>query len=1362
MSCPAPKDSPIVQRFFSRLDAAKDEANEPRPLSDFFSEAALVILGEPGMGKSTSFFQAARDEANAECLTIRRFLNKGNLDGLNNKILYLDGLDEQRAGNVNGNDVLDAIIERLEYLGQPKFRLSCRTADWFGELDKSNLSDVLSSGSVTVIRLEPLTEAQVQEIVVAQGIKGDAFLEQARQSGIEEWITNPQHLKMVLKVVSKGQAWPETRKELFERACSEFILEHNKTHRTAAPQPPAEQIILASGLLCALILRADLEGVALDQESAEEGFPDLTRFPKSDLPLPEAARTKLFRNPAPERAAYYHRTMAEYLAARFLVHQMANGLPAERVRLLLTTRNGLVPTDLRGLYAWVATLCHEPNISLFLNADPMGLVMFGDPAALSRSRKSDVLDGLAALAEENPWFRGGHWESHPLGRLADPSLQDRFEAILADWRNQPSHMLYTVLDIAHRGKSLPVSRKALLAFLGEHDAPSSIRARAVAAFVSHCPDSIADLKAVLVDLDGHAQPDDDQELRAVLLKVLYPSCLTPEELVGFLPPSMAIFFGAYYMFLAHGVMEKTPDGQLPLLMDALVQNKQRLGRDHEGGSVWQSFVGEALARALELQGEQVSVETLYSWLNLGTDEYGFTILHRDSRNHHAQIRCWLDARPGIVKELFMYWMRITPSIQLEEKANNLFGCMQLIWPSTPLWFPDWCLELATKNPDSSISVALFRIGMSRLLRQVPEPPYPVDRAFAFIKQHPRFEPHLKPFLYDQLPDGFLDNARYRSCNVSSKEDDKRKTVDNLSSRLEGIRSGSDLNALFSLGRIYHGLPTNVNSDLLPRDRIKDTTSEEIACAAEDGFVRCLTNPSLPTPQKIGQASAEDREYHIGWPVLAAMDLISENKVKAPTDSEAPYLAALAFQLAMSSSHSPPLWFTSFIEKFPDLSAKAFYEFWRPQLQAGKDHIRGLSELAREKKWSKVAQKVAIPLLNDCPSNLDGENLRCLLHAALNGSDRQTLQDLTLTVMGCPKEQVAGWPHWVALAVMFGWLDWLQIETTLAEDNDDANDFFMFVREVFIDGRQADDERLSGMSLPSALIGNLIAFFGKIYPPRKFEPGVRSVTPEMETGERIEALINRLATETSIEATAALQSLADNDDLLSWKDRLRYSLSLHRQKVADITFKSLDFSDVFKVVNGGAPATARDLHALVVDHICTIARELRDGKTDGYKAYWNTKDRHNQTTTPKVEDNSRDRLLEALQHKLAALPDIHIEPEGRYADDNRADIKVLFKGWNVPIEIKQDYHTNLWDAAENQLIAKYVGDPGTEGYGIYLVFWYGKHGKGLKKPPPGSGISLPINCQELKDALQKVIPHDYCNSVIVMVLDVSTRKPAKSP
>jgi hypothetical protein len=57
---------PIVDRFFAQLQPEpEDPESAPQPLSHYYSHPAIVVLGDPGSGKSASFEQGAATEPNA-------------------------------------------------------------------------------------------------------------------------------------------------------------------------------------------------------------------------------------------------------------------------------------------------------------------------------------------------------------------------------------------------------------------------------------------------------------------------------------------------------------------------------------------------------------------------------------------------------------------------------------------------------------------------------------------------------------------------------------------------------------------------------------------------------------------------------------------------------------------------------------------------------------------------------------------------------------------------------------------------------------------------------------------------------------------------------------------------------------------------------------------------------------------------------------------------------------------------------------------------------------------------------------------------------------------------------------------------
>lgn len=106
-----------------------------------------------------------------------------------------------------------------------------------------------------------------------------------------------------------------------------------------------------------------------------------------------------------------------------------------------------------------------------------------------------------------------------------------------------------------------------------------------------------------------------------------------------------------------------------------------------------------------------------------------------------------------------------------------------------------------------------------------------------------------------------------------------------------------------------------------------------------------------------------------------------------------------------------------------------------------------------------------------------------------------------------------------------------------------------------------------------------------------------------------------------------------------------------------------------------------------------------------------------------------------------------------ASDKRADICVLANGMKLVIELKRDYHTELWVAIEQQLDRFYTRDPEAHGYGIYGVFWFGeKRPRRLQSAP--TNLPLLNTANDLENALKNGIPASQREKIQVFVLDVS--------
>ena len=275
--------------------APRDARDRPTPLTSYANSAAYVLIAEPGAGKTTAFKAEAASQGGTY-VTVRNFRTFDDRPEWKDTTLFLDGLDESRAGRTDGRTPLDEIRRKLSRLGCPPFRLSCRWADWMAATDKEALRDVSPDGTIAVIRLDPLSERSIKDILTNNhGVEdADGFIDAARKRGVIRLLSNPQNLDLLSKSVSQG-SWPESRKETFDQACRMLVLEPNGQHLTANPlTSDVGPLIEAAGRLCAVQLISGAAGFTLPgRAESDSDFPAFTVAFGMSLPGTSWARASL-------------------------------------------------------------------------------------------------------------------------------------------------------------------------------------------------------------------------------------------------------------------------------------------------------------------------------------------------------------------------------------------------------------------------------------------------------------------------------------------------------------------------------------------------------------------------------------------------------------------------------------------------------------------------------------------------------------------------------------------------------------------------------------------------------------------------------------------------------------------------------------------------------------------------------------------------------------------------------------------------------------------------------------------------------------------------------------------------------------
>ena len=1331
-----------VDRMYTEIDAnTGDPVGDPKPLSWFSSKHAVVLLGDPGMGKSTTFEKAASDDPIGTFVPIGEFLVHP-VSKWRGKTLFLDGLDEQRTTLPDGRSVLDRICGNIEELGRPLFRISCRVADWHGSIDVAILRRVSGDDSVTLLRIEPLTDADVLAIAKDVVPDPDDFVEQAERRGITDLLRNPHMLRMLLRVFKEKGAWPSTKIDLFQLTCEILVVERNPVlRRYPVVRVDKDKLLDGAGYICGVILCGlgdGAVGVALDPGRADQRFPDIESLRHDLKVLNAVVRRNLFQGAGTDRVVTVHRTIAEYLAALHFSRLLReNILPIRRLLALLTGRDGGTVSELRGIYAWLATLCPE-HADLLIPVDPFGVVLYGDIAGFTPQMKALIIRHLRTLADRNPYFRSENWVWRPFASLVAPELESTFRDILED-PSQQQVFVSCILDAIGNGEPLPGLGENLRKFVYDETRPYYLRVDALDAFAHVCPDKSDAFTSLLEDIHTGKVKDEDYRLRGILLKALYPAVIKPTDIIKYLVGDAMHTMGEYGRFVDYELLDMTPEGDLPALLDVIsTSGLPCLSEDRFTG---RQLVGKLLMKTIPVIGDHIYVERLYRWLGVALDEYDTSIIEKEEAQ---KIREWLEARPSVILSLYEHWLGSASPEKIRSEEHRLLRRLHLARIPSSLAFR--MLDWSVNQPDDRIADFLFRSAVSfRLWDNRPDAPT-IEDLEAFVFKHPRFQAAYALECSCDLSEWRLEAALREKKQRARKEKTRRENRKVFTKHIGEIRGGHPTGRLLHLAKLYFGLFSDVDREAAPWDRLVKEVGEKVAAAALEGFVAALERAEIPSPDMIGDAYTRQSVFPLGYIVLAGLDIMaarSEDQLMTLTD--ATLEPALAFHHVMLAGDKRA-WVDRVYRDRPEVAARALEKYYRPCIQKGLSHIPGFEGLFFNKGMAEVSRILAVPLLQEFPSPAV-ETLKILLQAAMRHGKRDEFIRVAENALRTIRDEASGLLKllWAAAAYL---VQPDKFATTLSRvvGRDDKRaltviDFF----RPFI----GEEGKLTITLSPSAL-GKLTAILGRAL-GLAIEPSSRREGRLLRSEvEELRDLILLIAEDTTKESTTVLASLKRNPDLKVLRGYILKAIDTQATKSRETEFRYLGVKQVVGTLDGGSPANAADLQALVSEHLRSIGDEIDRGSTDAYRAFWNYP--RNMTPTPKLEEECRDRVLEWLRPKLRPQR-VTVEREGSYAGGTSGDIKAIFGDVNIPVEAKRHFHRELWTAPTEQLKKLYMQDPGTKGRGIYLVLWYGV-AKGRTIPPHPKGIPRPKTPSQLAVCLQRILSERDRAMIEIVVIDVS--------
>ncbi|MBK8889719.1 MAG: hypothetical protein IPN75_04645 [Dechloromonas sp.] len=1341
----------FIPRRVRRLSANEQSDENPiRRLDELRDQAAWVLLGEPGAGKSLAFEEEAR-ETDGLCISIAKFLSDDPDPTWQGKTLFLDGLDETRASG-GDSSVLLKVRAHLRKLGNPRFRVACRAADWFGSTDSQVVADASPDGQFAVFTLEPLSDSEIQEILRQNHAVPDpeGFVEEARERGIDGLLHNPQTLRLLAEAIRDGD-WPNSRQETFELACKKLADEDSRPHRNQQRTQAIsiEKILESAGLLCAVLLLSDKTGLALDTANADAHFPVIDELLPSDLAVARlAARRKLFRpsSEGEERMVPSHRSVAEYLAARWLAQQIDHrGLPLRRVTNLLIGRDERTVAGLRGLYGWLALHCQAARQRL-IEADPVTVVVYGDAKPMSLADKRKLLAGLRQEAMQHLAFRWEIPSATPFGALAEPDLAPEFEAALNSLERDDASQSFSdcVLDILNEGEPIPELVKTIKEAIVDDSRWSGIRRHALRVWLKLSPPN-EEAIALLDSINDRRIADSDDDLAGNLLSSLYPDHIAPDRLLRYLhAPKKREYIGKHSMFWAYELARIAPDAHLPILLDQLAARTDLDVSDEiEFSFDFRRMLGGLLSRGLEVHGDAISDERLFAWLGIGADKYGK--IQRE-KEHQELIANWLSKQPERYKSvLALCYKHCEGSEQVRsciyEQENRLHGATM----------PDdiglWHLRKASETPNNDLAESHLFEAVNTLMHQRGCVDLSLEKIEAWAVANPERKDWLQPLLFWEYPEWRQEDAVRKKAHQNKQAKQKQEKSSQAFKHMSAIREGSAApGILYELAGVWMNHYSDTRGET-PAERFDSYCKNggEVLKAAEAGFFLCPLRDNLPRVAEIVDLSTQRREHYIRKPCLIGMELRWQRGPSfVDTLSDDCLRRMLAFRLTYGADNTPE-WFTHLVQVRPALVAEVLVEYAGATLKARQDFVYGIYPLAHDPIYRVVAESAVVPLLEKFPVRSQStqlSQLEYLLKAALRYS-AEHLTGLIYKKLAAKGMDVAQKVYWLTTAML---LNPPQYESVL----------WQYIGKSWVRANHLCaflDDRFHGISNDSALSpGTLGKLIELLSPHAEFERMSGIVTAPMQRGESIRGMITRLGTlATDDEAAREIERLLELPSLSKLKHALesaRHQLRLMQREGA---FRFPPLASVARILSNREPANSADLAALTVDYLDQIADQIRNDNDDGFRGFWNIENK--QPTGKREENLCRDSLLTRLRLYLTPLG-VDCQPEGDYSNDKRADLRLSYRNeFELPVEIKRDDNAKLWSALRKQLIGQYTVAPKASEYGIYLVLWFG----GTDQAAVKDGGKKPTSPTELQTRLEAQLNLEERRQVFVRVLDVSWPK-----
>lgn len=1299
----------------------------------------VLVLAEPGAGKSDLLRSLATRTSTAP---IRASLFRHREIPAGAHALVIDALDELAKID---QSAIDQVIEKARATGASRIVMASRSSEW--DRQRTHVLKEAFGIEPAVIRLQPFTREE-QKALFEKHVPAEDFArfsEEVERFELSPLLGNPQFLKVFADAYVRRGRQLVSKRQIFVDAIEKLASESSSSEWQRS-RPPIESIIAIAEELFAKTMMAGASGLSV-ADSGDRDFPYLFSLSAADKgTVSLALNTRLFK-PTNELSNHepVHRIVAEYCAARYLVRRaedQADNLMLSRILSVVAPSN-VVRDELRGLLGWMASLGNPQTQEPCIRIDPYAVLANGDPSQLSSSSKRILLRALQELSEVDPYFRRSDaWRRFSVAGLLTPEIVEDVRTALSgsgtssDLRN----LLLELLEGSPIASQLADTLHDIVLDTSM-DVYARIRAqRILVGFESYNHTSLTD---ALVGKGDSASLRIAVESVEILWKSIeLPTIIALLRGVGKKTSKRAHEDSESRFNLRYQTKQMIAGFDLATtiaLLDDLTNDLQcTCGKSRSyrcecrpGPS---KIVGSLLDRYFELTDGPYDPQRVWRW----TQHLIFPD-HQSAENSTAIKR--LQEEDGLRRAIYLIAMAGLPDKQAVREARTRF------------WSSDGHAGLRMKSEDLfAITSEAFATGnlalwagfyVSHNVWSENKGPDPLR---AHLRKHARSDPRFSKI--------WADLERWSRKHRSEQQDrwsrrQRRWQLRESAAKENRASFFRENRARIEAGRHWGALRDIADCYMLEPDKLAEFLDD----AGTADIALCNAFPLLaPHTPTLATLSADrlvvTRVLHAAClatfrrdRTLERVDLDVLRAVKTDVggyqgyhEGEGDAFEAEIDRMIFSGDGD--------VEAF----ARAFIE---PQLSHSPDAATDAGWLNYKAAFRTLRSYLPLEWLTRFPSM--PHNARdTLFNLAAEHGDRAALNALILS--RCEEAQLEhrdengdrhGHSAFWLLRGFFFLSD--PPEPIWAYMRSDPN--VLLSIEHFA-GRMSRDDHRGWPTLSANKVFGILDIFIAAWPKVHLPSSWGSHSPDGERAYRfLTEVIYTISRDEPQNAVAALDGILADPRFTAFHAEAKSLKAAALRKRALQAFEPPSAAAVNELLNHNRIATVEDLRTVLVEDFSDYQTWLRYAETNPLSVFHPGGNRLD-------ENGCRDRIVDHLNGQMRSR-NLSVVIEQHFADSNRCDITAtaMIDGARrlLVVEVKGQWHRELFTAASAQLHERYSSHPDAAQQGIYLVLWF------------GPGVSLAgrqthevTSPAELKDMIEQRISPDIRGLIDVVVLDLSLK------